>query len=92
MNVHDWYNYFNDGIVEIVSDNSAVNAIYYVAGALAKMEMVNKSCQCCKSLLQVEDHPDNPWSSEEDIHQFFNQLNRSGLVRPSDFMFTVLSK
>ena len=65
--VYDWYNHFSDGIVEIVPDNSDINAIYYVAGALDKMEMANKSCQSCKSLLQVEDHPDNPCSSEEDI-------------------------
>ena len=66
--VHDWYNHFSDGIGEIVSDNWDVNAIYYVAGALAKMGMANKSCQSCKSLFQVEDHPDNPCSSEEEIY------------------------
>ena len=68
-----------------------LNAIFYVSGMLVKLEMdMRRNCASCKNLLVMDGSIEVAF--EEEFQQFFQSLNRSGLLRPSEAMFTLVTR
>ncbi len=72
------------------------NAIYYVSGALARSELRQRNCSNCAQLLtqgkedclELEYLP----NSHSSVRTFAEEINRGGLLHPTDLAFSVCLK
>ncbi len=77
-------------------DHADCQVVCYMSGALARSEYGFRKCSSCRSLLTLDDAEDRKLpvlSAEgpitEDVREFMKDINRGGLVIPSDAAFTV---
>ena len=61
-------------------DDADLNAIYYVAGALCKMELRNRQCDSCQTILTSVGSVSAHSTVNESVGVFVRSLNRSGLL------------
>ena len=87
-----------DTVAELITLNSwptasDANVIYYVSGAIARSVIRITKCNNCKDLLVSSDKTMEPLqlegTSNYKASSFFDNINRGGLCRPSDYCFLV---
>jgi len=71
-------------------DEADLNAVFYVAGALCKSELKARDCSSCKELLTTSEEVHLPQDYDHSTAQFYNSLNRSGLITPSNMCFDII--
>jgi len=75
-----------------ISDEMDSNTIFFVAGALCRTQ-TKKKCPSCISLLTLNNNVLNSNPINQIEHkQFFNSLDRSGLIDPSQTSFEFILK
>ena len=73
-----------------IPDEADQSAIFYVTCALCNVETKKRNCACCTELLVSNPHADLPDSVDSSVSRFFNSLNRSGLVQPTDLALQII--
>jgi len=66
-----------------------LSAAFYVTGALCKSEVESHKCASCQQLL-VDSDNQLPHELPRESSAFFERINRSGLLYPSDFAFNFI--
>lgn len=87
------YECVRDLEIDDVVDNADLNIIMYVAGYVARSVERNKKCIHCSSMLCTSDRLPTPSFLENlgESDAFFNIVNRGGLTKPSDCVFSFLT-
>ena len=87
-----------DNIMDIISEDMILpmspadnSVVYYVAGFVSKSLMKHTKCLQCENVLGSKEHElsiliDDSLPSE--CKDFLNSINRGGLIKPSDIVYT----
>lgn len=70
-----------------ILDNSELSSIYYCAGALSRSTLNLVKCQSCRDILVSAD--ETLEIEETNVTSFVVNVDRGGLLRPTDFSFQV---